>query len=92
MLLIALTATIAAILGHHLGIVDRISELVVEVAKCSKCTTFWVTLFALFLHDCDFIAAVALSLIMAYLSFWIGFILVGFQKLYEWLWEKTNKK
>lgn len=92
MLLIALTAAMAAMLGQHLGIADKLSELTVEVAKCPKCTTFWVTLIVLVLYGYDFIAGVALSLLMAYLSYWFGIILILMQKLYNILWEKANKK
>lgn len=90
MFLIALTAAIAAILGHHLGIVDKLSELAVEISKCAKCTTFLVTLFVLVMSGCDLITAVALSLVMAYLSFWCGLILILLQKIYDWLWKRIN--
>lgn len=87
----ALTAAIAAILAQHLGLAEELAELVVKVSKCPKCMTFWVTLAALVFSGCDIIAAVALSLIMAYLSFWAGFLLIGLQRLYDILWERTNR-
>lgn len=92
MWLIALTAGIAAMLGQHLGIAEKLAELATEVAKCPKCSTFWVTLAVLLLYGGDFITAVALSLVMAYLSFWFGFLLIELQRIYDWLWEKINKK
>ncbi|WP_302821612.1 hypothetical protein [Parabacteroides goldsteinii] len=92
MFLIALTAALAAMLGHHLGLVERLSELAMEVAKCPKCTTFWVTLIVLVFSGCGLVAAVALSLAMAYLSFWFGFVLVELQKLYDWIWKRIDKK
>lgn len=92
MIWIALMAALFAILGHHLGLIEKLSDLSVEVAKCPKCTTFWVVLAALLLNGCEFVTAITLSIIMAYLSFWIGFVLIGFQKLYDLLWKKINKK
>lgn len=89
---VALMAALFAILGHHLGLTEKLSELSVEVAKCPKCTTFWVVLAALLLNGCGFVAAIALSIVMAYLSFWAGFVLIGLQKLYDKLWEKINGK
>lgn len=92
MVLIALTAALAAILGQHLGLAGELAQLAVKIAKCPKCTTFWVTLAALIYSGCDVIAAVALSMLMAYLSFWVGFVLIGAQKLYDAIWQKINKK
>lgn len=92
MVWIALTAAFAAILAQHLGLVEELAELAVKISKCPKCTTFWVTLAVLMYSGCNVIAAVALSILMAYLSFWAGFLLIGAQWLYDWLWQKTNKK
>lgn len=92
MVWIALTAAFAALLAQHLGLAEELAGLVVKVAKCPKCTTFWITLAALVYSGCDVVAAVALSLLMAYLSFWTGFPLIGAQKLYDWLWQKINRK
>lgn len=92
MVWIALTAAFAALLAQHLGLAEELASLVVKVAKCPKCTTFWATLATLIYSGCNMIAAVALSLLMAYLSFWAGFLLIGAQRLYDWLWQKINKK
>lgn len=92
MVCIALMAALFAILGHHLGLIEKLSELSLEVAKCPKCTTFWIVLASLLFNGCGFVAAVTLSIVMAYLSFWAGFILVALQKLYDFVWEKINKK
>lgn len=92
MVWIALTAAFAALLAQHLGLAEELAELVVKITECPKCTTFWVTLAVLICSDYDVIAAVALSLLMAYLSFWAGFVLIGAQRLYDWLWQKINKK
>lgn len=91
MVWIALTAAFAAILAQHLGLAEELAQLAVKVSKCPKCTTMWVTLAVLLLSGCDILAAVALSLLMAYLSFWIGFVLIGLQKLYDLIWERMNK-
>lgn len=91
MLWIAFTAAIAAILAQHLGLAEELAELAVKVSRCPKCMTFWVTLTALICSGCDIVAAVALSLTMAYLSFWAGFALIGLQRLYDQLWKRTNK-
>lgn len=92
MVWIALTAAIAAILMQHLGLAEELAGLAVKVSKCPKCTTFWLTLATLIYSGCDVVAAVALSLLMAYLSFWFGFILIGLQKFYDLIWERVNKK
>lgn len=92
MVWIALTVAFTALLAQHLGLAEELAGLAVKAAKCPKCTTFWTTLAALIYSDCDVIAAVTLSMLMAYLSFWAGFLLIEAQRLYDWLWQKINKK
>lgn len=92
MMWIALTAAFMAKLLQHIGLAEELAELLVKVAKCPKCTTFWVTLAVLVYSGCDKIAAVTLSLFMAYMSLWVGFALMGLQQLYDLIWEKINKK
>lgn len=92
MVWIALTAAIAAILAQHLGLAEELAGLAVKAAKCPKCCTFWLTLAALLYTGCDVVAAIALSLIMAYLSFWFGFVLIGLQQLYDNVWKRLNKR
>lgn len=92
MVWIALTVAFTALLAQHLGLAEELASLAVKVAKCPKCTTFWTTLAALLYSDCDVIAAVTLSMLMAYMSFWAGFLLIGLQKLYDMIWQKINKK
>lgn len=92
MVWIALTAAFAALLAQHLGLAEELAGLAMKAARCPKCTTFWVTLVALLYSGYDVIAAIALSMLMAYLSFWAGFLLIGAQKLYDVLWQKINKK
>ena len=92
MVWIALAAAIAAILGQHLGLAEEIAKVATKVAECPKCCTFWLVLASLLYNGCDIVYAAALSMIMAYLSYWFGFVLIGLQKLYDWLWEKLDKK
>lgn len=92
MVWIALMAAIAAILMQHLGLAEELAEVVVKVSKCSKCCTFWLTLATLLYTGSNVVVAVTLSLLMAYLSFWVEFVLVKMQKLYDLLWERINKK
>lgn len=92
MVWVALMAAVFAIVGHHLGLIEKLSELAVEVAQCPKCTTFWVVLAALLLNGYEFIASITLAIGMAYLSFWAGFLLIALQKLYDWVWKKINKQ
>lgn len=92
MVWIALTAAFTALLAQHLGLAEELAALAVKIAKCPKCTTFWATLAALVYSGCDVIAAVALSMLMAYMSFWAGFLLIGAQRLYDRLWKRINEK
>lgn len=87
----AITVALIALIAQHLGLTEELAKIALKVSKCPKCTVFWLTLSVLILSGYDVIAAVALSLIMAYLSFWAGFLLIALQKLYDWIWKKVNR-
>lgn len=91
MVWIAVCAAVSAVLMQHLGLCETIAEITVKVAKCHVCCCFWLTLSALLYSGCGIIAAVSLSIIMAYLSNFFSVFLMLMQKIYDRLWEKTNK-
>jgi hypothetical protein len=91
MLWIMLTAVIVATVGAHLGLWSAIVQVAQRVAKCEKCASMWLSLSALLYADCPLIAAVVLSIFGAYLSFYVGLILVLLNKLYNRLWQRINK-
>lgn len=88
---IALIAAFAAFIAQHLGLTDELAAIAVKVASCPKCCVMWITLFTLVLMGYDALASIALSLLLAYLSFWFGFVFIVLQKLYDAVWEKINK-
>lgn len=92
MVWIAICAAISAVLMQHLGLCEAIAEVIGKIAKCHVCCCFWGTLVALLYSGCGIIAAMSLSIIMAYLSNYFGIILMLMQKLYDKLWQKINKK
>ncbi len=91
MVWIAVCAAVSAVLMQHLGLCEAIAEVVGKVAKCHVCCCFWLTLAALLYSGCEIIAAVSLSIIMAYLSNFFSIFLMLMQKIYDRLWEKINK-
>lgn len=80
-----------ATLAHHLGLPEAIARVVLKVAKCPKCLSFWVALLVLVLVGCNVIIAVGLSLIAAYLSFWFGLLLGVLNRKYDELWQKLQR-
>lgn len=76
---------------QHLGLCEAIANVVCKVAKCHVCCCFWMTLAALLYSGCGIIAAVSLSIIMAYLSNFFSVFLMLMQKIYNRLWEKTSR-
>lgn len=92
MLWIAICAAISAVLMQHLGLCEAIAEVIGKIAKCHVCCCFWLTIVALLYSGCGIIAAVSLSIVMAYLSNFFSIVLVLAQKIYDRLWEKTNKQ
>lgn len=91
MVWIAVCAAVSAVLMQHLGLCEAIAEIVGKVAKCHVCCCFWLTLAALLYSGCEIIAAVSLSIVMAYLSNFFSIFLMLMQKIYDRLWEKTSK-
>lgn len=91
MVWIMLTMALAATLAVHLGLPEAIAEVVGKVAKCEKCTSFWATGAALWYGGADLTAIVALSILAAYLSHWIGLLLIVMQKIFTRLWQRVNK-
>lgn len=92
MVWIAICAAISAVLMQHLGLCEAIAEVIGKIARCHVCCCFWLTLAALLYSGCEIIAAISLSIIMAYLSNYFGILLMLTQKIYEKLWQKINKK
>lgn len=91
MLATALIVMIVAVLVQHLGLSEAIAKVVSKILKCPRCLSFWTVLFALLVLGCDIVIAVGLSVLMAYLSIWIGLPLGMLNDLYERLWQKRRK-
>lgn len=89
--LIALICMMVGVTAHHLGLTEEAAKVVSKISECPKCCTFWISLFVLTIKGCDLFVSVALSLFVAYLSFYFGLVLVLLQKLYDWLWQKVNR-
>lgn len=91
MMLIALIAMMLATLAQHLGLPEAVARVVLRVAKCPKCLSFWIALLVLVRSGCNVFAAVGLSLTVAYLSFWFGLLLGWLNRKYAKLWQITQK-
>lgn len=91
MVWIAICAAVSAVLMQHLGLCEAIAEIVSKIAKCHVCCCFWLTLSALLYSGFGIVAAVSLSIVMAYLSNFFSILLVLMQKRYNQLWEKLNQ-
>lgn len=89
---IAIAVMVVATTAVHMGLPEAIARVVVKVARCHKCLTFWTTLVVLELMGSPLIISLPLSLIAAYLSGWFGMVLTAVNKIYERLWERLNRK
>ena len=90
MVRIALIAMIVAILAQHLGLSEAVARIILKIAKCPKCLTFWCVLGAeIAMHD-NILVAIGLSLMSAYLVSWVGLLLEYLYKLYNELWQRLN--
>ena len=91
MLWIALMTMMAVCLAQHLGLPQAIASVVLKVARCPKCMTFWITLFVLLVVGCSVGIASVLSILMSYLSHFFGLVLMVLNNLYDRLWERGNR-
>ena len=91
MLVIALIVMMVAVLAQHLGLSEAIAKVVSKILKCPRCLSFWTVLFALLALGCDAFIAMGLSILMAYLSIWIGLPLGMLNNLYKRLWQGRRK-
>ena len=89
---IALIVMVVASLMHHLGLSEAIADVVSKIAGCSKCLTFWSVLAVLILSGCNILMAVAVAIVMAYLSHWFGFVLILCNRLYDRVWKSLQRK
>lgn len=90
-MLVALIAMVVAVLAYHLGLSEAIAKTVSKIARCPKCLTFWFVLLVLMVVCENTIVAIALSLLCAYLSNWVGLLLMWLNKVYNNVWERVNK-
>lgn len=91
-IVVALCATLIAVIAHHLGLSEAIGEVVARILSCPKCLTFWFTLLVLLYYGCEPFIAIGLSLVSSYLSLWIGLTLVWLNKRYSEAWRRLSKK
>jgi hypothetical protein len=91
MLIVAIVSMVVISVAHHLGFVEKAYAICGEIAKCAMCSTMWGTLAVLLICGCHIFEAIALSFFVAYASNWFGLILGRLAKLYDKLWQKSNK-
>lgn len=88
----ALIVTISAILAQHLGLASAIVGVVTKISRCPKCLSFWAVLITLIILRVHIIVAIGLSLVCAYLSNWLGLILMLLANIYNDLWIRINQR
>lgn len=90
MVVIALIAMVVGFLAQHLGLTEAVSSVITKVARCYKCTCFWVVLMTMLYFGYDIHYVIALSLICAYLSNWLGLGFAVLNKIYNKIWQRIN--
>lgn len=88
---IAILAMLSAVLIVNLGLGDAIAEVSGKILKCPICLSFWGALAALLYNGTEIIIAVSLSILVAYLSNFVGIVLMMFNRLYTWLYGKETR-
>lgn len=88
----ALIVMMIACVAQHLGLPQAVAMVLVKVAKCPKCLTFWLTLTVLLIAQCNILIAIMLAVVMAYLSYYWGIVILLLQKLYNRIWERLEEE
>lgn len=88
----ALMVMVFAVLANHLGLMDAVVKVFVQIARCPKCSSFWFSMALLLLMGKDIITALACSIVVSYLSIWIGLILFELNKIYDKIWQRIKGK
>ena len=88
---IAMLLMVVATVSVHLGLPQAIAGIVMKICKCHKCLSFWLTLLGILLMDYPILYAVLLSLLAAYMSYWLSLLLITINKLYDKLWQRLNR-
>lgn len=87
---IATVSMVVIVVAHHMGFIEKAYAVCGGIAECPMCCTMWGTLAVLLLSGCDFMEAVALSFIVAYLSNWFGLLFAWLSIKYDTIWQRVN--
>lgn len=87
-----LLITLLTTLVFHLGFPEALARLVLKIAKCPKCVTFWVVLSASLALEYGPAMSIGLSFLMAYCSLWLSLLYGALTKLYNKLWRRINNQ
>ncbi len=81
---------IVCVAANHMGLVSAIEDVVgfrLPIINCTKCSTFWLTLFYGVGIGADIIEVLAISFLSAWLALWVelgmGYIDTLYYKVYE---------
>ena len=89
---IAVLAMLSAVLIVNLGLGEAIAQVSGKILKCPICLSFWGALAALLYNGTEIIIAVSLSILAAYLSNFVGIILMILNKWHERLWQRNSRQ
>lgn len=84
---IAMLLMTVATVAVHLGLPQAIAGVVTKVFRCHKCLSFWLTLIGLAIIGCPLDLVALLSIAAAYMSDWLGMLLVVINKISNKIWE-----
>ena len=79
-------------LSTHLGLSQAIGEIVMKVASCHKCLTFWLCLGILLIVGYNIIIAATAAILSSYLSNYFMLLLMLLGKKYDKLWKRIRKR
>lgn len=88
----ALAVMACATLACQMGLTEAVARILLKVAKCPKCCSFWTVLTVLTLTSRDIVAAALLSVLAAYASHWFGLLPYMANEKYDDVWQRLQRR
>lgn len=83
----------SCVLAIHMGLIDAIGETLhyrFRIISCTRCCTFWSTLFMSLFQRRGIVISIATAFILAYLAMWLDLALMWIAGYYNRWYEKIN--
>ena len=90
--LTALVTACIVMLAHHLGLINKVADVISQIAGCCRCSVFWAVIAITLITGVEPLLCVLAAIVLAYASEWASLCLFAANKLYDKLWQKIKNQ